>query len=199
MPPVRKFQFNDPIKKSLTRFLSPAVGLRIACTVGVSPCRDRPPIRQYRMPHDAVSPDGWSVYPSEMSSAISCSRHLPVPKAIVPCRRGCSECRSAPCGTKSANTRLMASTFRHRTEPEKGPASSPLTARSDGLDAGHFSQLSAVLDRQISNTATARIGEPVPSRHFIGRPMKVNWPAPSRASRLHRLSMCVMSSSKHAL
>jgi hypothetical protein len=26
----------------------------------------------------------------------------------------------------------------------------------------------------ISITATARIGEPVPSRHFIGRPMKVN-------------------------
>ena len=31
----------------------------------------------------------------------------------------------------------------------------------------------------MSNTATARIGDPVPSRHFIGRPMKVNW-APTK-------------------
>ena len=53
--------------------------------------------------------------------------------------------------------------------------------------------------RHISNTATARIGEPVPPRHFIGRPMKVNWPLPSSASRLHRLSMWVMSSSRQAL
>src|SRR5882757_6728287 len=50
-----------------------------------------------------------------------------------------------------------------------------------------------------SNTATARIGEAVPPRHFIGRPMKVNWPLPSRASRLHRLSMWVMSRSRQAL
>src|SRR5665213_4394491 len=51
----------------------------------------------------------------------------------------------------------------------------------------------------ISNTATARIGEPVPSRHFIGRPMKVKAPAPSSASRLHRLSIWVMPRSKQAL
>ncbi len=59
--------------------------------------------------------------------------------------------------------------------------------------------LPAKTGTHISNTATARIGEPVPSRHFIGRPMKVNWPWPSNASRLHRLSMWVMSRSRHAL
>src|SRR6267154_3285301 len=41
--------------------------------------------------------------------------------------------------------------------------------------------------------ATARIGEAVPPRHFIGKPMNANWPLPSGASRLHRLSMWVMS------
>jgi len=42
----------------------------------------------------------------------------------------------------------------------------------------------------ISNTATARDRRrPCPSRHFIGRPMKVKGPRPSSASRLHRLSM----------
>src|ERR1700746_1430141 len=50
-----------------------------------------------------------------------------------------------------------------------------------------------------SNTATARIGEPVPPRHLSGKPMKRNSPWPISASRLHRLSICVMSSSRHAL
>src|SRR5215813_185428 len=50
-----------------------------------------------------------------------------------------------------------------------------------------------------SNTATARIGEPVPPRHLSGKQMNRNSPRPSRLSRLHRLSMCVIPSSKHAL
>src|SRR5262249_58436867 len=50
-----------------------------------------------------------------------------------------------------------------------------------------------------SNTATARIGEPVPPRHLSGKPMKRNSPWPIRVSRLHRLSMWVMSSARHAL
>src|ERR1700748_526825 len=45
----------------------------------------------------------------------------------------------------------------------------------------------------IPNTAPARIGDDVPSRHFIGSPTKVKGPWPSSASRLHRLSMWVMS------
>src|ERR1700724_2457088 len=51
----------------------------------------------------------------------------------------------------------------------------------------------------LPNTATARIGDAVPSRHFIGRPIKVKGPWPSSASRLHRLSIWVMSRSRHAL
>jgi hypothetical protein len=51
----------------------------------------------------------------------------------------------------------------------------------------------------IPNTATARIGEAVPSRIFSGSPMKVNGPAPNSASRLHRLSIWVMSRSRQAL
>src|SRR5258706_11923864 len=54
-------------------------------------------------------------------------------------------------------------------------------------------------ESHISNTATARIGEPVPLRHFIGRAIKGNWPWPSSVSRLHRLSMWVMPSSPQAL
>src|ERR1700731_4104820 len=64
---------------------------------------------------------------------------------------------------------------------------------------GHRVTHAAVTKPHIPNTATARIGEPVPSRHFIGRPMKVNGPSPKMDSRLHRLSMWVMPRSKQAL
>jgi hypothetical protein len=109
----------NPVKKSLTSFLSSGAGLRIVCTVEYCACCDRPPIRQYLAPLDAVLRGGSLVHPSETSSAISCSRHLSAPMETVPRRRVCSECPFARCGTKSANTRLMASRFRRRTEPDK--------------------------------------------------------------------------------
>ena len=84
-----------------------------------------------------------------------------------------------------------------------GPAGQPDPDR-EGLLSGRRSAPRSIENpapacRYILNTATARIGEAVPPRHFIGRPMKVNWPWPSSASRLHRLSMWVMSRSRQAL
>src|SRR5579871_6835517 len=88
-----------------------------------------------------------------------------------------------------------------RTIEGDGPLTPTLSRRGRGssLPMRPQTTLSRASNTHIPNTATARIGEAVPPRHFIGSPMNVKGPAPINDSRLHRLSIWVMPSSKQAL